>query len=84
MRMATISKGGQISIPADVRRRWGTTRVFVRDEGDVLVITPLPDDPLAAARGALRQGAIQISSDEARRRTRADEAAAHPRRGSGR
>ena len=83
MKQASISKGGQVSIPAEVRHRWGTNRVLVDDRGDELVFRPLPMDPIGAARGALRgQGANQVSSDEARRRTREEEADAHTRAGA--
>jgi AbrB family looped-hinge helix DNA binding protein len=53
MRTATITTGGQISIPADVRHRWGTRRVIVEDQGDALVLRPLPVDPIGAAIGSL-------------------------------
>ena len=82
MKPATISKGGQVSIPAEVRHRWGTNRVLVEDRGDELVFRPLPDDPIAAARGSLRTldgGGVTVSSDRARQQTRIEEAA--PRRG---
>jgi bifunctional DNA-binding transcriptional regulator/antitoxin component of YhaV-PrlF toxin-antitoxin module len=49
-----ITKGGQVSVPAEVRRRWGTSLVAVEDHGDRLVVRPLPEDPIAAARGALK------------------------------
>ena len=75
MKQATISKGGQVSIPAEVRHRWGTNRVLVDDRGDALVFRPLPMDPIGAARGALRgKGAAGPNSDEARRETREEEA----------
>jgi AbrB family looped-hinge helix DNA binding protein len=75
MKQATISKGGQVSIPAEVRHRWGTNRVLVEDRGGELVFRPLPLDPIAAARGSLRGGqAGEPTSDEARRRTRREEA----------
>jgi AbrB family looped-hinge helix DNA binding protein len=38
-----VSKSGQISVPADVRRRWGLTdggRVTVIDLGDAVVLLP--------------------------------------------
>ncbi len=38
-----VSKSGQISVPADVRRRWGLTeggRVTVFDLGDAVVLLP--------------------------------------------
>lgn len=57
MRTATISRGGQVSIPAEVRHRWGVSRLLVLDRGDSLVLRPLPDDPIAAAKGILRDPA---------------------------
>lgn len=52
-RMTTrISKGGQISIPAAVRRRWKTDELIVEDFGSRLVVRPVPDDPIEAAFGA--------------------------------
>jgi len=47
-----ISKGGQVSIPAPIRKRWGTTTVTLEDQGDQLILKPAPDDPIAAAAGA--------------------------------
>lgn len=38
-----VSKSGQMSVPADVRRRWGLTdggRVTVVDLGDAVVLLP--------------------------------------------
>jgi bifunctional DNA-binding transcriptional regulator/antitoxin component of YhaV-PrlF toxin-antitoxin module len=72
-----ITTGGRISLPAEVRRRWRTQSVSVQDLGDRLVVRPLPDDPIAAARGALK-GRL-VSSTELRRRARKDEAAAEAR-----
>lgn len=81
MRQATISKGGQVSIPAEVRHRWGTNRVLVDDRGDELAFRPLPEDPIGAARGALRAGRDgEPTTTDARRRTREEEA--EPDRGS--
>lgn len=54
MRMTVISKGGQISMPAEVRRRWRTSRVSLEDQGSAIVIRPIPDDPIGAAIGSLR------------------------------
>jgi bifunctional DNA-binding transcriptional regulator/antitoxin component of YhaV-PrlF toxin-antitoxin module len=70
--------GGQISLPAEVRRRWNTSVVALEDHGDRVVVRPLPDDPIAAARGALKG---RVGPTEAlRRRARADEAAAERRK----
>ena len=71
MRQGVITKAGQLSVPADVRRRWGTSRVLLDDRGDSLVIRPLPDDPIGAVRGVFR-GAT-ITSDQVRAQLRAEE-----------
>jgi bifunctional DNA-binding transcriptional regulator/antitoxin component of YhaV-PrlF toxin-antitoxin module len=54
MERRKITAGGQVSIPAAVRRRWGTDAVLVDDLGDHLVVRPLPADPITAARGSLK------------------------------
>lgn len=53
MRMARISRGGQVQIPAEVRRRWGTENILIDDGGAYLRIRPIPDDPIGAAAGSL-------------------------------
>jgi hypothetical protein len=50
-----ISKGGQVSLPAEIRRRWGVSRLVLIDYGGFVEVRPLPDDPIAAARGLLRR-----------------------------
>lgn len=60
-----ITTSGQVSIPAAVRRRWGTRRVRVEDLGDYVIVRPVPDDPIAAARGAFK-GLMRMTTDEAR------------------
>jgi bifunctional DNA-binding transcriptional regulator/antitoxin component of YhaV-PrlF toxin-antitoxin module len=77
MRLNRITTGGQISLPAAVRHRWGTRAVSVEDLGDHLVVRPVPDDPIAAARGALK-GRID-PSEKLRAQARADELAAEER-----
>jgi bifunctional DNA-binding transcriptional regulator/antitoxin component of YhaV-PrlF toxin-antitoxin module len=74
MKTASISSGGQISIPGNVRRRWGTRRVSVEDQGNALVIRPIPSDPIGAAIGSLAGRAP--STDEMRAELREAEAAA--------
>ena len=78
MKVHRITAGGQISLPAEVRHRWSTQAVVLEDLGDRVVVRPLPDDPITAARGALK-GRLP-SSDELRRRARADETASERRR----
>lgn len=81
MRYARISKGGQVSVPAEVRHRWKSSRVTLEDLGDRLVIRPVAADPVAALRGAFAD-ASKPTSDELRRRARAEEAAADAQRRS--
>jgi bifunctional DNA-binding transcriptional regulator/antitoxin component of YhaV-PrlF toxin-antitoxin module len=50
-----ISRGGQVSVPAAVRKRWGARAVLAEDMGDKLVLRPAPDDPIAAVRGIFAQ-----------------------------
>jgi AbrB family looped-hinge helix DNA binding protein len=77
MKVRKITTGGQISLPAAVRSRWGTKAVTVEDLGDHVVVRPVPDDPIAAVRGAVKE---RVSTDALRRTARKDEAAAESRR----
>jgi bifunctional DNA-binding transcriptional regulator/antitoxin component of YhaV-PrlF toxin-antitoxin module len=69
-----LSKGGQISVPAAIRHRWGGSTIALEDHGDHVVLRPAPDDPIAAARGALKDLAGDVTSEEMRREARAEEA----------
>ena len=51
--IAKVTSSGQLSLPADVRRRWRTARVAITDEGDRVIVRPVPDDPVKAACGSL-------------------------------
>jgi len=79
MKTVRISRGGQVSVPADVRRRWNTSRVTIDDQGDRLVVEPAVDDPITALRGALK-GKVEVDTSRLRETARADEAAAAGRR----
>jgi len=74
-----ITTSGQVSIPATVRRRWGTSRVQVEDHGDHVVVRPLPADPVAAVRGIFKDR-IPTTADELRRQAREDERRADDRK----
>jgi len=76
-----IPKGGQISIPAAIRRRWGTSTVTLDDQGDRLVIEPAADDPIAAAEGSLAGESGRIDVAALRRIARDDDRIAEDRRG---
>jgi bifunctional DNA-binding transcriptional regulator/antitoxin component of YhaV-PrlF toxin-antitoxin module len=76
-----ISRGGQVSVPAAVRKRWGTRAVLAEDRGDHLVLRPAPDDPVAAVRGIF---AAEMSggptTDQLRATARTEEAELEERR----
>lgn len=75
-----ISKGGQVSIPAPIRKRWGTGTITLEDQGDQIIIKPAPDDPIAAAAGALADELGHIDLTELRRIAREDDRIAMERR----
>lgn len=79
-RRMKITTGGQLSIPATIRHRWATSTVTIEDKGDRLVVRPAPDDPIAAAEGALAEfGTIDLAGTRATARD--DERRAEARRG---
>ncbi len=53
MRITKISQGGQVQVPAAVRKRWGTRNVIIDDAGAYIRISPIPDDPISAVAGSL-------------------------------
>lgn len=83
MAIIKISKGGQVSVPATIRKRWGTSRLTLEDRGDELVLRPAPDDPIAAFRGSLK-GRVHRTSDEMRAQARLEDEEAAARRFGGR
>lgn len=48
-----LTTGGQITVPAHVRKRWKTERVTVEDRGDHLIVRPMSEDRAARIK-ALR------------------------------
>jgi bifunctional DNA-binding transcriptional regulator/antitoxin component of YhaV-PrlF toxin-antitoxin module len=68
-----ISRGGQISLPAAIRRRWATENLLLVDQGDAVILSPLPADPVSAAIKSLRLPA-GLTTDELRARSRAEDA----------
>ena len=69
-----LSKGGQISVPAAIRHRWGGSTIALEDHGDHVILRPAPDDPIAAARGDLKDVAGEATSEEMRKEARAEDA----------
>ncbi|MFN8622562.1 MAG: AbrB/MazE/SpoVT family DNA-binding domain-containing protein [Chloroflexota bacterium] len=77
-----VTRGGQISIPAAIRHRWGTSTVVLDDQGGRIVIEPAPDDPIAAAEGALSVELASMDQARIRAMAREDDAVAADRRSS--
>jgi bifunctional DNA-binding transcriptional regulator/antitoxin component of YhaV-PrlF toxin-antitoxin module len=70
--IAKVTTSGQVSLPAPVRKRWGTVKVLIEDGGDRVIVRPLPDDPIGGACGSLKRRAK--TSRQIRERERAGEA----------
>ena len=69
-----VSKRGQVSIPAAVRRRLGisaSTRLEWVIEGNAARVIPIPDDPVGALRGSGKPGTVaRLLQDRRRDRDR--------------
>jgi AbrB family looped-hinge helix DNA binding protein len=74
----TISRNGQVSIPAETRSRWNARRVVVVDLGDRVAIRPLTDDPISELQG--KYDGRGPDSERSRQRARREEAASERRR----
>lgn len=77
-RVMTLSRNGQVSVPAEVRTRWNTRRVIVIDLGDRVVMRPASRRPIEEVRGRYRDRGP--TADAARRAERAQEAVRATRR----
>lgn len=49
---AKVTSNGQVSLPAELRHRWGTSSVLVIDRGDYAIVRPIPSNTVAALKGA--------------------------------
>lgn len=78
MVQAKVTRNGQISLPAALRRRWRSGAVLVIDLGEYAIVRPVPDDAVSALRGA--HAGPGPSSEAARAAERAADAA-HERGG---
>lgn len=68
----TLSRNGQVSIPAETRARWRTRKILVVDLGDRVVMRPLPDDRIGSLKG--KYAGRGPTTDAARAADRAAEA----------
>jgi AbrB family looped-hinge helix DNA binding protein len=80
-RRLKVTSGGQVSLPAEIRRRWGTRSVSLEDRGDEVVLRPVPNDPVRALRGIFA-GRLDVPLEEVRRREREADAEAEERKWS--
>jgi AbrB family looped-hinge helix DNA binding protein len=71
----TVSRNGQVSIPAETRARWNTRQVVVVDLGDRVVMRPISEHPVAALKGkyADRGPSADAARAQARRPNRGRE-----------
>ncbi len=73
-----LTSSGQVSVPAEVRRRWATTRVRIVDHGGHLVVEPESEQRFAKYVG--RFAGPGPSGDELRDEDRRAEEAAEARK----
>ncbi len=69
----TVTARGQTVIPARVRRAHGITpqtRIEWIDDGQTIRVVPLPEDPVAAARGTAKGLRPVLLRDRKRERQR--------------
>lgn len=64
----TISRNGQVSIPARARARWNTRQVIVVDLGDRVVMRPVTAQPVDQLRGKYRGRGVDSGRARARER----------------
>ena len=62
MARTKVTRGGQISLPAAIRRRWGVAELEIEDLGDRIVLRPAAADPVGLVSSgtyapSLEQGA---------------------------
>lgn len=50
----TMSRNGQVSIPAEIRARWGSRRLIVVDMGEYAIVRPVDPDAIERLRGILK------------------------------
>ncbi len=68
-----VTSAGQISLPAEVRRRWATSRVRITDEGGRLIVEPASENPFEDLVGILAHQGPTWDEMEADERQAEDE-----------
>lgn len=69
--LINVSDRGQISLPSDIRHKWQVRRLLLIDEGDRVILRPVPDDPIAAVAG--KYSWVAQTADEMRAEDRENE-----------
>lgn len=81
MKVVTLTRGGQVSIPAEYRRHWTSNRVMVEATERGLLLRPIPADPIGAAMGSLAgKGRRGMTAAKALAQVRAEEGATEERK----
>ena len=68
---AKVTRNGQMSLPAELRRRWAVGSVLVVDRGDYAIVRPLSQDLIADLMGS--QAGPGPTAEQARAAERAAE-----------
>jgi AbrB family looped-hinge helix DNA binding protein len=78
MTRVKVTRGGQISVPAEIRKRWDARVLDVEDHGDHVVVRPAAEDPVDALYGSLAGPGPSV--EELRREFREEEREAEERK----
>jgi len=79
---AKVTRNGQVSLPAELRHRWGADSVLVIDRGDYAIVRPIPGDTVATLHGS--HAGPGPTSDQARATERESEADGQSHKGRSR
>ena len=71
--LTTVSSRGQTAIPAEIRKKYGikgNSKLQWIDEGEVITVVPIGDDPIKSFRGKSKCKDLVKSLLESRREER--------------
>jgi len=70
---STVSSRGQTTIPAEIRKKYGIkgkSKLQWIDEGKIITVVPVADDPIASFRGKFKGKGLMEAFLEGRREER--------------